>query len=211
MVTFGLGGQPAARRCSCSEVWLQERRSEQQAVQPSLFIREEMMLQPQPHIDLLISSRAVLRFEGVWRKRNKAARLSHFLLPALANRYPQSQFPFCDVFHVEPIHRYPDRDDHIKDAIAFSNPKERHLGVENYIVLFLIPRDPTSQYYFCYTLSCSSPVVAPPPVAKLTSTYNTLPLFNCKNYQGCSLLCSLTTPGYFIRFFPLPPLPLTAV
>ncbi|MEQ2194663.1 hypothetical protein XENOCAPTIV_001106, partial [Xenoophorus captivus] len=68
VVTFGRGGQPAARRCSCSEVWLQERRSEQQAVRPSLFIREEMMLQPQPHINVLISSRAVLRFEGVGRK-----------------------------------------------------------------------------------------------------------------------------------------------
>lgn len=58
MVTFGGGGQPVASRCSCSEVWLQERRSEQQAVRPSLFIREEMMLQPQPHIDLLISGLA---------------------------------------------------------------------------------------------------------------------------------------------------------
>lgn len=55
IVTLGGGGQPVARRCSCSEVWLQERRSEQQAVRPSLFIREEMKLQPQPHIDLLIS------------------------------------------------------------------------------------------------------------------------------------------------------------
>lgn len=54
IVTLGGGGQPVARRCSCSEVWLQER-SEQQAVRPSLFIREEMKLQPQPHIDLLIS------------------------------------------------------------------------------------------------------------------------------------------------------------
>lgn len=51
--TFGRGAQPAASRCSCSEVWL-GKRSEQQAVRPSLFIREEMMLQPQPHIDLLI-------------------------------------------------------------------------------------------------------------------------------------------------------------
>lgn len=57
-VTFGRGGQPVASRCSCSEVWLQERRSEQHAVRPSLFIREEMMLQPQPHIDVLISSPA---------------------------------------------------------------------------------------------------------------------------------------------------------
>lgn len=51
--TFGRGAQPVASRCSCSEVWL-GKRSEQQAVRPSLFIREEMMLQPQPHIDLLI-------------------------------------------------------------------------------------------------------------------------------------------------------------
>lgn len=55
-----------ASRCSCSEVWLQERRSEQQAVRPSLFIREEMKLQPQPHIDLLISSLAALGLEDVW-------------------------------------------------------------------------------------------------------------------------------------------------
>lgn len=55
-----------ARRCSCSEVWL-EKRSEQHAVRPSLFIKEEMMLQPQPHIDLLISSLVVLGLEDVWR------------------------------------------------------------------------------------------------------------------------------------------------
>jgi len=35
-------------------VWLQESKSEQQAERPSLFISDEMMLQPQPHIDLLI-------------------------------------------------------------------------------------------------------------------------------------------------------------
>lgn len=53
-----------ASRCSCSEVWL-VKRSEQHAVRPSLFIREEMMLQPQPHIDLLISSPTVLGLEDV--------------------------------------------------------------------------------------------------------------------------------------------------
>lgn len=35
-------------------MWLQDSRSEQQAERPSLFISDEMMLQPQPHIDLLI-------------------------------------------------------------------------------------------------------------------------------------------------------------
>lgn len=63
VVTFGWGGQPVARRCSCSEVWL-EKRSEQQAVRPSLFIREEMKLQPQPHIDLLISGATVAGSDG---------------------------------------------------------------------------------------------------------------------------------------------------
>ncbi|KAJ3613955.1 hypothetical protein NHX12_017533 [Muraenolepis orangiensis] len=47
-------GRSAASLWSCSEVWLQERRSEQHAVRLSLFIREEMKLQPQPHIDSLI-------------------------------------------------------------------------------------------------------------------------------------------------------------
>lgn len=75
-ITFGRGGQAVASRCSCSEVWLQERRSEQQAVRPSLFIREEMMLQPQPHIDLLISSLAVLE---CGEKRLAVSR-SHFLV-----------------------------------------------------------------------------------------------------------------------------------
>lgn len=54
LVTLCWGGQPVAIRCRCSEVWLQDSRSEQQAERPSLFISDEMMLQPQPHIDLLI-------------------------------------------------------------------------------------------------------------------------------------------------------------
>lgn len=40
--------------CNCSDVWLQDRKLEQQVEQPSLFIKKEIMLQPQPHIDLLI-------------------------------------------------------------------------------------------------------------------------------------------------------------
>lgn len=70
-VTFGWGRQPAASRCSCSEVWL-ETRSEQHTAQPSLFIREEMMLQPQPHIDLLISGPRRIRRgrDGEGKKRN---------------------------------------------------------------------------------------------------------------------------------------------
>lgn len=39
--------------CNCSDVWLQDSRLEQHVEQPSLFIKEEIMLQPQPHIDLL--------------------------------------------------------------------------------------------------------------------------------------------------------------
>ncbi|KAJ8000639.1 hypothetical protein DPEC_G00182460 [Dallia pectoralis] len=54
VVTLAGAGQLLASRCSCSEVWLQESRSEQQAERPSLFIREEMKLQPQPHIGTLI-------------------------------------------------------------------------------------------------------------------------------------------------------------
>lgn len=72
-----------ASRCSCSEVWL-EKRSEQQAVRPSLFIREEMMLQPQPHIDLLISSPTVMGLETVWKKR---------LAPAAATSWVLAEFP----------------------------------------------------------------------------------------------------------------------
>lgn len=60
-----------ANRCSCSEVWL-EKRSEQHAVRPSLFIKEEMMLQPQPHIDLLISSLALLGLEDVWKRETSS-------------------------------------------------------------------------------------------------------------------------------------------
>lgn len=55
-ITLRCGGQPTARRCRCSEVWLQDSRSEQQAERPSLFISEEMMLQPQPHMDSHIRS-----------------------------------------------------------------------------------------------------------------------------------------------------------
>lgn len=73
-VTFGGGAQPVASRCSCSEVWL-GKRSEQQAVRPSLFIREEMMLQPQPHIDLLISSLSVL---GIRRRVATAIKNKNF-------------------------------------------------------------------------------------------------------------------------------------
>lgn len=40
--------------CNWSDVWLQDSRSEQQVERPSLFMKEEIMLQPQPHIDLLI-------------------------------------------------------------------------------------------------------------------------------------------------------------
>lgn len=40
--------------CNWSDVWLQENRSEQQVERLNLFIKEEITLQPQPHIDLLI-------------------------------------------------------------------------------------------------------------------------------------------------------------
>lgn len=40
--------------CNWSDVWLQDTRLEQQVERPSLFINEEIILQPQPHIDLLI-------------------------------------------------------------------------------------------------------------------------------------------------------------
>ncbi|GAA6075292.1 uncharacterized [Tachysurus ichikawai] len=55
-ITLRCGGHPVASRCRCSDVLLQDSRSVQQAVRPSLFINEEMMLQPQPHIDSLIKS-----------------------------------------------------------------------------------------------------------------------------------------------------------
>lgn len=101
-ITFGWGGQAVASRCSCSEVWLQERRSEQQAERPSLFIREEMMLQPQPHIDVLISSPAVLGERDAGERR--AASHSHFLVFA---DFPQwSRCFFHSVFHKVPTHRY---------------------------------------------------------------------------------------------------------
>ncbi|KAJ8403587.1 hypothetical protein AAFF_G00349130 [Aldrovandia affinis] len=58
-VTLVGGGQRVASRCRCSEVWLQDRRSEQQVERPSLFIRVEMMLQPQPHIGSLMGGRAL--------------------------------------------------------------------------------------------------------------------------------------------------------
>lgn len=58
-VTLVGGGQRVASRCRCSEVWLQERRSEQQVERPSLFIRVEMMLQPQPHIGSLMGALTV--------------------------------------------------------------------------------------------------------------------------------------------------------
>lgn len=93
-----------ASRCSCSEVWL-EKRSEQQAVRPSLFIREEMMLQPQPHIDLLISSLTVLGVKkrvGGKRHKLQSAATSWSLLNSLS--CPHSLF--CNVFHMVLIHRY---------------------------------------------------------------------------------------------------------
>lgn len=86
-VTFGWGGHPVASRCSCSEVWLQERRSEQQAVRPSLFIREEMMLQPQPHIDLLISNGSFLGLEDVCEEgKKKAATTSWYKFPQMSSQ-----------------------------------------------------------------------------------------------------------------------------
>lgn len=40
--------------CNWSDVLLQENRSEQQVERLNLFIKEEITLQLQPHIDLLI-------------------------------------------------------------------------------------------------------------------------------------------------------------
>lgn len=80
-----------ASRCSCSEVWL-ETRSEQHTAQPSLFIREEMMLQPQPHIDLLISGPRRIRRRGDGEGKKKktqtdgSASGSHFLVFAVIPR-----------------------------------------------------------------------------------------------------------------------------
>lgn len=102
-VTFGWGGHPVASRCSCSEVWLQERRSEQQAVRPSLFIREEMMLQPQPHIDLLISNGSFLGLEDVCEEGKK--RLQP--LPGTNSlRCPHSRCLFSCLLHVVLIQKY---------------------------------------------------------------------------------------------------------
>lgn len=103
IVTFGWGGQPVASRCSCSEVWL-EKRSEQQAVRPSLFIREEMIIQPQPHIDLLISSPNVLGLKGEWRGGKKRAAATSWSLPYFLS--PHSWCLFYNVFHMVLIHRY---------------------------------------------------------------------------------------------------------
>lgn len=40
--------------CNWSDVWLPGNRSEQQDERHNLFIKKEIMMQPQPHIDLII-------------------------------------------------------------------------------------------------------------------------------------------------------------
>lgn len=40
--------------CNWSDVWLEGNRSEQQVERLNLFIKKEIILQPQPHIDLII-------------------------------------------------------------------------------------------------------------------------------------------------------------
>lgn len=60
---FGWLGHSMDSLCNWSDVWLKERRSEQQVERPNLFIKEEIMLQPQQHIDLLI--------RGVYSLRNQ--------------------------------------------------------------------------------------------------------------------------------------------
>ncbi|TNN89608.1 hypothetical protein EYF80_000211 [Liparis tanakae] len=57
-------------------VWL-EKRSEQHAVRPNLFIKEEMkLLQPQPHIDSLIRSPAALGQHDAWKRDELHASLT---------------------------------------------------------------------------------------------------------------------------------------
>lgn len=200
-VTFGRGGQPVARRCSCSEVWLQERRSEQHTVRPSLFIREEMMLQPQPHIDLLIRSPAVDKLQDA--------------ATSWSLQFTLSCLQSCNVFHMVLIHRYS-----VKDRTGFIYTQHKahlievhELGSTVYQCISLVITS-----HFLYSSCCTAcrfravpPAVEPPTTAELTSIHKT-PSFDCKGQTG-RRVChhSLPAPTLSIRFFPLPQLPLTAV
>lgn len=224
-VTFGWGGQPVASRCSCSEVWLQERRSEQQAVRPSLFIREEMMLQPQPHIDLLISSLAVLGLEAMWRGKLKKGRgatsCSHFLVKSPQFSLKLMLFLWCIPHGADPqVFRHWDQVGVIysqgnTDADAHLNPNWRHLSWKVQFFgpfpSWLLPTYSTSISEQTHTSCWSSSLFCQThshPIKKKKNTFT----WYWKSHTGCNVCpYSLLPPTISICFLPLPPLPSAAV
>lgn len=183
-VTFGWGGQPAASRCSCSEAWL-EKRSEQHTAQPSLFIREEMMLQPQPHIDLLINGPRRVRRRGDGQRGGKKPNRRVCKLKPLPGRCCDSPSPHSwsllwSVFHMVLSHRY---------SINESRPTSPAVNATQILILASIHANLHHWAHFSGPFHSWLLPTYSPPYAVLSLNSAHLPLWKHSHPQNTFLWC----------------------